>query len=88
MFTLLLRHGEKRVIDVRSSRRVAITSVSPRPVVVEVECRTGGAWVPLGGEVRLAPRASWSRGKGGIPGDNLAVSAVGAPGAELVRVSF
>jgi hypothetical protein len=88
MFTLLLRHGEKRVIDIRASRRVVVTSVAAVPVRVRIEHRGGGGWVPLGSDLLLRPGARWSRAKEGIPGDNLAVGVDGAPGADAVRVCF
>src|SRR5215218_5500721 len=82
-----LAGGEARVLDLRGSDRVTITSVGDTPARVLIGGRGGGGWVRLD-EVRLIPGTCWSRRVVHIECGNLAVEVVADAGTEAVRVTL
>lgn len=88
MFTLELKAGERRVLDLRASRRLVITSVSDAPVRLRVERRCPGGWAPVSGDVLLQPGRRWRGFAHELGNGNARVSVDGGAGAPLVRVHF
>lgn len=88
MFTLEMKDGERRVLDLRASRRMVITNVSDAPVRVRVERRARGGWIPVSGEVLLQPGRRWRAPARDTGNDNAVVAVDGSAGVPLVRVSF
>lgn len=88
MFTLELKDGERRVLDLRGSRRMVITNVSDAPVRLQVKRRRPDGWAPVSGDVLLQPGRRW-RGFARETGNGNAVVGVeGSAGVPLVRVHF
>jgi hypothetical protein len=88
MFTLRLGDGERRVLDLRATRRLAVTNVSQAPIRICVMGRAEGGWVPVSGDVWLPPRRRWWRCRNEIEHHNATVEAHGSPGVTLARVDF
>jgi hypothetical protein len=88
MFTLELRDGERRVLDLRASRRLVVTNVSDWPVAIVVERRAQGGWATVSGEVLLPPRRRWWGCASEIGNGNAVVGVHGNAGVPLVRVSY
>lgn len=88
MFTLQLRDGERRVLDLRATRRLVVTNISDRPVSIQVERRARAGWEAASGEVLLPPRRRWWRCIKEIGSHNAVVGVHGEPGVPLVRVSY
>lgn len=88
MFTLELRDRERRVLDLRATRRLVVTNVSGGPVRIQVHGRCEGGWAEVSGEVWLPPRRRWWRRRSEIEHCNATVQAHGPPGIPLVRVDF
>ena len=88
MFTVELRDGERRVLDLRASRRLVVTNVSGWPVTLVVQRRARGGWAPVSGEVVLPPRRRWWGRADEVGTDNAMVGVHGNAGVPLVRVSY
>lgn len=88
MFTLELRDGERRVLDLRATGRLVVSNISGRPVRIRVERRARAGWEPVSGEVLLPPCRRWWRCMKEIGSHNAVVGVHGEPGVPLIRVRY